>query len=353
MPRKISYLSLVQKVLTETITLPEAELYFKTDEARPRGLAPGIAIDEANVDVAGVERIARENAQELGAQAGKVALEDEFNKTRSPSPNGTIVAEGDSWFSLPPWYQRTLMSHLQLSYPINNVAHMGDTLEDMMIQGQYLPYLQTGRVKFLLFSGGGNDFLGSLTACLNLFDVDHADPSDAPYYLTPFFDQSLKRIDQLYRFLAGQVHQISPNTNLIVHGYDYATPFANGVFLGKQMEGQGLYPAWRKALCDAIIKLMIDRYNEEVLKPLSGFLPNFRYLDLRGKLIRQVEFFDEIHPRSAKVPLLAREFENVLGPPITLADRSRPAAGARRKVAKSRRQSVKKTRKAAKQAAAA
>jgi hypothetical protein len=225
-----------------------------------------------------------------------------------------------------------MITHLQRRYPINNLAHQGDTLEEIVGAGEYLSWLQAKppKVRFLLFSAGGNDFLGeALGSCLNLFDPDHTDPSQAAYYLTPEFDRILRNCDALYRFLAGQVRTVSPQTKLVVHGYDYVNPWPNGIFLGKRMQERGLEPHWHRDLCRAIIHLMIDRFNM-VLKNLANFLPNFIYVDLRGTL-RPNDFFDEIHPKSAKAELLARKIARALGPPSARAVGTRGSAMARTK----------------------
>ena len=96
-----------------------------------------------------------------------------------------IVAEGDSWFRLPPLIMPpTLIDVLQQTkgYPIDNMAHWGDTLADMILAGQFWPPLISGQSDTFLFSAGVNDVLGGgdgIARFLNLFDVGHTKPSDA------------------------------------------------------------------------------------------------------------------------------------------------------------------------------
>src|SRR5262249_55901981 len=182
----------------------------------------------------------------------------------------------------------------------------GDTLEETM--GKYLKYINPN-VRILMVSSGGDDFLGDLLPCLNLFDPDHTDPKQAAYYLAPYFDDVIKRCDKLYRLLAQQVHSISPTTQIVVHGYDLISPWCHGIFIGVKMDNRGLETCWSPNLCEAIIHLMINRFNN-MLANLSKFLPNFTHVDLRGTLKTGTDFtksdiFDELHPKSDRAKLLA------------------------------------------------
>jgi lysophospholipase L1-like esterase len=306
MTKRIAFSELVAKIQSGQLTQTEAAAYFSVDVARARRLSPGFALNEANVDLTGIEDAARAAANELAIAAGKVASASHFRSFRGVPTDGSIIAEGDSWFNLPDFYQKTMIDWLEETYPINNIANPGDTLKEIVLAGAYLPYLVTGKVRVLMFSAGGNDFLGPdvLPTCLNMYDVDHTDPRQAAYYLTGDFYRIIDECDQLYRQLWRQVQSISPQTQIVVHGYDYVNPWCNGIFLGKTMQvWRGLDPCWDPALCQAIVHLMIDRFNE-MLANLDVVLPNFTYENLRGTL-KPGDFFDEIHPTSAAAQLLA------------------------------------------------
>ena len=93
----------------------------------------------------------------------------------------------------------TLVDLLQQSYgySINNMAHWGDTLAEMVQAGQFWPPLVSGEADTFLFSAGGNDVLGGelgIARFLRLFDVGHTKPSDAAYYIKAEFYDNLKVI---------------------------------------------------------------------------------------------------------------------------------------------------------------
>ena len=66
-----------------------------------------------------------------------------------------------------------------------------------------------------------------------------APPSDAGYYLTPFFYSTLTEVQTYYELILDQISRFSPNMTLVVHGYDYAIPRANGPLLGIHMQNRG------------------------------------------------------------------------------------------------------------------
>lgn len=313
---RITFAELVSKVHDRSLTPDEFASVFVLDAARTTGLHPRFRLNPDAVDVRGLEGTATDAGHALAVEAGFALAE--AAPAAGPAPDGTFVAEGDSWFRLPHFvYPPTLADVLAETYPIENLAHWGDELDTMYNsgKGQYVPALKTGRLKFLLFSGGGNDILGdTFEACLNLFDVGHARPQDAAYYLTPFFHDKLAEVQEIYEAILDQIARFSPATILVVHGYDYAIPRGNGAFLGVHMQNRGLYPTYREALCRAIVKLMIDLFNER-LAYLSSHHPNLRHVDLRGT-VRETEWFDgEIHPNAAAARRLAANFQPVLGGP--------------------------------------
>lgn len=253
-------------------------------------------------------------------------------KRKSP-----IIAEGDSWFKLPdlhwppnhpivPW---TLINFLQEKYSITNLAHWGDTLDDIIAAEEYWPYLTSGQSDVFLLSAGGNDILGggNLSQFLNLFDVDHDKPSDAPYYVNQEFYKNLHKIIGKYAVLIDKIKKKAPSVIMVGHGYDYVIPRDGGPWLGGPMERQGLSPSYRSKLCQAIIRVMIDAFNSALLTLQSSHPKNFKYVNLRGT-IKPGEWWDELHPLDAGARKTAAKFAAALerlpasgtvAPPITLA----------------------------------
>lgn len=330
MPRKTSFADLVGKVQQRTITAAEFRDWFVEDTARTRAFDFNFILNVENVDVTGLERAAELSASALASEANRtIDNRQSLARAQTVSPNGTIVAEGDSWFRLPWFYPPyTVIDLLQRRYPIDNLARWGEELSAMVAAGEYIPHLATGKVRFLLFSGGGNDLLGSrFTSFLRHWDSDHDGPQHAAYYLRPEFDRALDELELLYRLVARNASSLSPSTRLVVHGYDHVIPRNGGVFLGKQMEDDlNLHPYYNAKLCAAILALMINRFNARLAK-LQNELPNFRHLDLRGK-VGANGWFDEIHPNTAAAGRVARCFEKALGAPAVMASaRSRSRQG--------------------------
>ena len=315
MAAKLAFSDLVAKIQNKNISRKEIGLYFVADEARSRPFAPALVLNPSTVDIAGIERSARAAAPALAAEASVAAKSGRLTTRKrktAVAAQPTIVAEGDSWFNLPDIiYPDTIVDILQINYSIANIAMYGDELEHMILLAEYMPYLANGNVDFLMFSGGGNDVIGggALANCINLYDPDHTNPKQAAYYINAEFEKALSRIDQLYRSLAAQVRKISPATKIVVHGYDYAIPRHEGQFLGKALQVRGLDPAWDGPLCDAIIAMMINRFNDRLQKLPSD---NVIYVDLRGTAGNVGGWFDELHPNAATARRMAKKFAKVL-----------------------------------------
>jgi hypothetical protein len=312
MAEKISFSKLVTKIQSKDISKREIAKYFVVDEGKTKSFAPVLALNYSAVDVAGAERSAKLAAPALAAEASHAAKSSRAKTAATAAALPSIVAEGDSWFNLPDIvYPDTIIDVLQADHAITNLAMFGDELEEMVLRAEYMPWLAGGSVKFLLFSGGGNDVIGggALSTCLNLYDPDHTNPKQAAYYINAAFDAVLDRIEKLYRRVAAQVRNIAPQTKIVVHGYDYAIPRNEGPHLGKAMRDRGLDPAWDGELCNAIIRLMIDRFNDRLRKLPSE---NIIYVDLRGTA-GKTGWFDEIHPTKAAAGKMAKKFGKMLG----------------------------------------
>lgn len=326
----LTFAQLVTRVQNGSITPTQVENAFTLDAAATTGLHPRFRINPDFVDISGLEGTAADAAHALAVEAGYAVRSSQ--PTPGPAPDGTMVAEGDSWFRLPHVVcPPTLADVLAEDYPITNLAHWGDELSTMYNRGkgQYVPALKAGQIKTLLFSGGGNDILGStFELCLNIFSVDHADPADAAYYPTPFFYQKLADVQRIYEGILDQIARFSPQTLLVVHGYDYAIPRGNGSFLGIHMQNRGLYPTYQPDLCRAIIRVMINLFNER-LAYLAHHHPSFHHVDLRGTVEEDDWFDGEIHPNADAARRLAAKVAAVLGPPArpsVVAAASIPAA---------------------------
>lgn len=314
---KIPFHTVVEKVQLGTITDKEISEYFVAQPNPQRPFDFTVGLNRAAVDFQGVEKsskfadaLAHDAAISRDRQVRALAAPKGFNR-KSP-----IIAEGDSWFRLPPLIRPpTLIDILQQSYgySITNMAHWGDTLAEMVLAGQFWPPLVSGQADTFLFSAGGNDVLGGdggIARFLNLFDVGHTKPSDAAYYIKPEFYRNLKVILQSYEALIQRVHVRAPDVIMLGHGYDYAIPRVDGPWIGNGMMFVGLDPTFHAGLCQAIVRIMIDAFNNA----LAGFATtysNYRYVNLRGAIGKN-EWYDELHPTAAGAAKTAARFDKAL-----------------------------------------
>jgi hypothetical protein len=308
---RITFAQLVQRVMSNDISVEEYHRYFN------RIAFPGTPgphpINRAAVDLDGSEVLAREIGAGLRRQAQDF-LKGEARGPRAPKPNGTVIAEGDSWFNLPGFYwPPTLMDFMAEHRPINNIAMWGDTFESMLADAQYLDLLASGKVTHLLWSGGGNDLVGETNSrefarYVRQRNSGDNDPANAiEYILMDQLQAFMDRIRGYLTLLLWNIGSISPETILVVHGYDYPRPVGQGPWMGQALESKGFHPPQHAALCDAIMAIVIDKYNSMLEGLVTDFRPQLKYVNLRG--IVQGEWFDELHPKETAARRLAAEFE--------------------------------------------
>jgi hypothetical protein len=302
--KRLPFFELVRKTQAGELSYEEMNRYFVRDAETSTAFNPKFRINYKTIDVTGAENLAAaaghnlalDGVARLGAPAGALP------------PDGSYVAEGDSWFRLPIIYPPTMIDFAATAFPINNVAHWGDTLDDMVTKAEYLKILKDRKTKVLMFSGGGNDVLGqNLVDCINLLDPRFTKPEDAAFYPKRLFYTQLDAVDRLFQTIVQQVARTSPTTTLLVHGYDYARPIENGVFLGKHFARQGIDPRGYAELCRAIVRYMIDQFNTR-LRTLAENHELVNYLDLRGT-VKQGQWIDELHALSPGARALSNKLK--------------------------------------------
>lgn len=299
---KASFPEVVQKIQDKALSEADIAQYFivTPDPLRPMNFK--IQVNADNVDIRGLERLAR-NADAL--LASPVISEGTGVRDLTAAKPRYIVAEGDSWFRLPHFLgiPRTMIDVLQQADKtdtIVNLAHWGDTLGEMLQTGEFWHYVDAG-YDLLLFSAGGNDVLGggNLAQYLNLLDPDHEAESDAPYYIRPKFYSDLAIV--VANLELGLIKPLAARhvkTRIVMHGYDYAVPFPDGPWIGGPMASVGLDVRHYKPLCCAIVRRMIDAYNS-ALAALGAKYPDvFHYLDLRGT-VGDNGWWIEMHAKDA------------------------------------------------------
>ncbi len=220
-----------------------------------------------------------------------------------------IFAEGDSWFDYPvPFFGGGIVPQLEsrLGVPILNLAKAGDEVRYMLgVEERKLltEHLTNGCPAggpwdVLLFSGGGNDIVDNPMA---LWVKDWA-PAVPPASLInqPRFDAALALVRAGYEDLIELRDELSPNTQLVFQGYDFAIPDGRGIcYLGP----------WLKPTFDlrkfptlgarqAVVKAMLQQF-AAMLTPLAT-RPKVKFINGQGTLPPQTSsWHNELHPAKA------------------------------------------------------
>ncbi|MCY4488205.1 MAG: hypothetical protein OXF11_13975 [Deltaproteobacteria bacterium] len=254
-----------------------------------------------------------------------------------------LIAEGDSWFAIPPFelvVPRDIVGHLRrLGYQVKSVADPGHTLEQMVndTDGLKKKIEENEKPKAILLSGGGDDVFAYLPKILN-----HA------RYAKPIIDKNEAEkfvgcLEQDYvqwlRFITATCKsRHEAEVPILIHGYGYAVP-ANRPMWGV-WRGTWLYPRFREKghmdlqkNTDAIASL-VNWFNEMLHNlPKKHGLNHVKYVDLRQCLSRDIQctyhrdhhnygddegcsakfeldWNDEIHPTSEGFGKIAEEFRD-------------------------------------------
>lgn len=285
--------------------LGDADLraYFKLDEDRSKPFAPALRIDYARVDTGG-EKLSSEEVASLYEEAIR-ARQKKPPRTRFPETAraaiapAKVLAEGDSWFNLPDLLMpKDAIDFLRQSFNVSNLAMWGDTLENMLAQKQYVQMLESGNFRHFLFSGGGNDVLGSIGRYVKPRTPGDTDPAHAPDYVKPSFAVKVKAIVEEYEQVAEDTRNAGgARTVLYIHGYANAIPKPDGRYLGRRLTALGFDPAVVGPLASAIVAHMVAMFNQ-ALQAFAASQAHIVYLDLRPKVTARDWHTDEIHPNA-------------------------------------------------------
>jgi hypothetical protein len=232
-----------------------------------------------------------------------------------------IFAEGDSWFDYPvPFFGGGIIPRLEgrLGVPILNLAKAGDEarymlgVEERAILAEHLSNgcPAGGPWDVLLFSGGGNDIVGNPMALW----VSDWNPALPPVQLIKKtrFDAALALVRAAYEDLIALRDRLSPTTQLVFQGYDFAIPDGRGIC--------GFGP-WLKPTFDlckfptvaarqAVVKAMLEQF-AAMLTSLTG--PKVTFINGQGTLAPQTSsWHNELHPAKAGFEKFADIFQQQL-----------------------------------------
>lgn len=316
MAKKITLADLVAKAQRGELTEADVRKYIKP-AVSAAGL-PDARINRRAVDVTGVEQaadaLAAALAEDVGrrlaaAPAAKRGPSMAAAKAAAPAPNGSIVAEGDSWFNLPNIVApRTLVDHLGDQFPVNNIAYWGHRLiEEIFHSQEYLNWAGP-RLRFFIFDGGGNDVFALLTSLIDQRKSGDTDPANARNYLNAAYRGLMRVMEGYYDVIFADINRLAPAAKIIVHGYDYGNPVREGPYVGSKLlfRGFDLRGQTRK-ISLALLHAMLDDFNDMV-KRAAGRAQNVTYVDLRNTVTSRGGWFDEIHPKGTAARKIARDF---------------------------------------------
>jgi len=226
-----------------------------------------------------------------------------------------IVSEGDSWFDYLPGTDLIDCLRNHHGYYIKNYAKAGDTLENMIygtgINNDFqrttpsiekvLRKIGQLKPKLFLFSGGGNDIAGDEFASY----LNHHS-SNLPVMRDDYIENMINVVFKKYfEDLIEKVSLISPDTNILTHGYGHTIPTGKGVgFWGFNFKGPWLRPALAmKGIFDpaeqrAAVEKMINTYND-MLKDLDRPNDKFHHVDLRDSLDPYNDWANELHLKNS------------------------------------------------------
>jgi lysophospholipase L1-like esterase len=218
------------------------------------------------------------------------------------------VAEGDSWFQYP-LLVKDILDHLYRVYAIRSYAKAGETLENYMMDREYLEAVEKEEARFFLVSGGGNDILGAKFRESLRDEPDPADNTPKRYLNEKFFEK-VNTLRIWYKDMFTELLQLHPNLHILTHSYDYIIPADTQAepkktsWLGRYMIEKNIQP---QAEREALIRFIVDAFNDKLKEVVQEFSPRVSYINVRGLTTRN-NWFDEIHPTNDGFRLIADRF---------------------------------------------
>ncbi len=304
--KRITISELKKRAAKGDLSGKELRAYFEIDEERSEAFAPAIRLNYARVDTGGKEMSAEETAKLFERATSTQKAKQAKARAAKPAAKGAgkvrraarvkVLAEGDSWFNLPDWIMPwDALDILAKTHNVVSVAWPGDTMENMVAQKQYVQKLRSGNFRHFLFSGGGNDVLGSINTFVKPCTPGDTNAANAPNYVKPSFATKVRNIVRLYETVADDARRAEPRAVLYVHGYADAIPVKGKRYLGAPLEALGFKLPAAEELAAAIVAHMVAQFNN-ALKTFAASRANIVYVDLRPKMTKVDWYKDEIHP---------------------------------------------------------
>lgn len=218
--------------------------------------------------------------------------------------NVRIVAEGDSWFQHP-FLDDIVDCLFKDKYAVYSFSEAGDSLVNMAFESEFLDAIKTENPVCFLFSGGGNDILDGS------FLKELIDSSLPGLINEELYKEKLISLEQAISTIIDKINEVKNGLPILMHGYDYIIPRHNASFTW-------VYPVLiQKGIDDSleqkqIIKKLIDKYNDLLWELSVKFKGQFHYIDLRGTLVTENQWYDEIHPANMSFRKITDKFTTKL-----------------------------------------
>src|SRR5262245_35566148 len=319
MARRMTFAEFKRRLETRRLSIEYLEGYLEIDPTASRmrvrfrpGTLEDLPPNDYDVD----------HALYLYQRAGDRAREKVTVRSGKPR----VVAEGNSWFLLPPIIRpRAIATRIQDNgrFSVRNIAKWGDTLQEMLAHREYMNAIKSFDPAWFIFSGGGNDVQDALAKREFLFDYDPQRPLENS--VTPKGEALLAQIGTWYQSLLLEVTEQFPNLTILCHGYDYPRPTADSQYIGRYLTEQRYPPPTMRPL----LEIILDRLNEIIKRAVSGF-PTGKFIGCL-RVTDPYTWYDDMHPGNDGFTALAAKFE------AGMKDGKRSARLARKKSGKKSR----------------
>lgn len=237
-----------------------------------------------------------------------------------------ILAEGDSWFDypLPPPFGDGVIYQLQrlLGYPINNMAHWGEEVRQMLglEQRQEIISRLKDRIRYdaMLFSGGGNDLVGDQFVTW----LKERGPAPPPDQMLDddAVSAGVSLLEAEFKELIEIRDQYSPGTIIFVNCYDFPKVTGKGVctlgpwlkpsldYVYEQM-GVGSPDPGQEFL---VVKTLLQRFSQMLQNVARDKALKFIAVNTQGTLDPDADWQNEIHPKTRGFIKIAQKFQAAL-----------------------------------------
>jgi hypothetical protein len=230
-----------------------------------------------------------------------------------------ILSEGDSWFSFP--IHANTVDHLdemaKRKISLLRLEESGDKALRIIggpQKAKLAGYLKRYPVNALLFSGGGNDVVGS--DLLSLLTQRQPGMSWRDCINETTASARFDRLRSAYVDLVHLRNENRPDCKIYIHGYDWAIPSGRGAVMWRIKVGPWMKPfLLQKGITDpadqrAIIRELLRRFNE-MLDGIAADNPDVVRVETLGTLAES-DWNDELHPTRKGFQKIAEKFREKL-----------------------------------------